>query len=166
MTVTAVKTVKLTDKFRKDEIEWRVQSSGIKQDGTAWAKVLPYVTSRAIMNRLDETFKPNGWRDEYTQFKNGIVCTIYLKVGEDWIGKQDGAPETDIEAFKGGLSDAFKRAAVKWGMGRYLYSMKGPFFVTLSADKSGANTAVVKAKDGTKKYFTWNAPDVPGMYVE
>lgn len=37
--------------------------------------------------------------------------------------KEDGAMETDIEPFKGGLSDSLKRAAVHWGIGRYLYSL-------------------------------------------
>lgn len=36
----------------------------------------------------------------------------------------DGAENTDIEPVKGGLSDAYKRAAVKWGIGRYLYDME------------------------------------------
>ena len=38
-----------------------------------------------------------------------------------WISKSDGADDSNIEGAKGGLSDAFKRAAVKFGIGRYLY---------------------------------------------
>ena len=38
--------------------------------------------------------------------------------------KYDGAENTDIEPVKGGLSDSFKRAAVLWGIGRYLYDME------------------------------------------
>jgi hypothetical protein len=38
-----------------------------------------------------------------------------------WISRCDGADDTNIEGAKGGLSDAFKRAAVKFGIGRYLY---------------------------------------------
>jgi len=38
--------------------------------------------------------------------------------------KWDGAENTDFEAIKGGLSDAFKRAGYKWGIGRYLYRLE------------------------------------------
>ena len=40
-----------------------------------------------------------------------------------FITKWDGAEDSDIEPVKGGLSDSMKRAAVQWGIGRYLYSM-------------------------------------------
>ena len=50
-----------------------------------------------------------------------MVCNLSIRVGGEWISKEDGAPFTDFEAFKGGISDALKRAAVKYGIGRYLY---------------------------------------------
>ena len=46
--------------------------------------------------------------------------TFYGSDGE-WIGKSDGADDSNIEAAKGGLSAALKRAAVQWGIARYLY---------------------------------------------
>ena len=51
------------------------------------------------------------------------VCELSLKINGVWITKTDGAGDTNIEGEKGGLSDAFKRAAVKFGVGRYLYYM-------------------------------------------
>jgi len=45
----------------------------------------------------------------------------------EWIWKADGAGDTDVEAEKGAISDAFKRAAVKWGVGRYLYDLDSPW---------------------------------------
>jgi hypothetical protein len=44
-----------------------------------------------------------------------------------WIWKSDGAGATDVEGEKGMLSDALKRAAVRWGVGRYLYDLKSPW---------------------------------------
>ena len=45
---------------------------------------------------------------------------LELKDGE-WITKSDGADDSNIEGAKGGISDALKRAAVLFGIGRYLY---------------------------------------------
>lgn len=51
-----------------------------------------------------------------------MVCEIGIFDGDSqWIWKADGADESDIEGTKGALSDSFKRAAVSWGVGRYLY---------------------------------------------
>jgi hypothetical protein len=42
-----------------------------------------------------------------------------------------------VEADKGGISDAFKRAAVKWGIGRYLYDLKSPWVPCESRESGG-----------------------------
>ena len=57
------------------------------------------------------------------QVKNTMVCSIGIKCGSDWVWKSDGGTETEVEAEKGELSDSFKRAAVKWGIGRFLYDL-------------------------------------------
>jgi len=38
-----------------------------------------------------------------------------------WVTKSDGADDSSIESAKGGISDSLKRAAVQYGIGRYLY---------------------------------------------
>jgi len=55
------------------------------------------------------------------------VCEIGILCGDTWVWKADGAGDSDVEAEKGALSDAFKRAAVRWGVGRYLYNLKSPW---------------------------------------
>lgn len=49
--------------------------------------------------------------------------SIYFEERHEWVSKVDGAENTDIETVKGGISDSFKRAAVQWGIGRYLYKV-------------------------------------------
>ena len=39
--------------FASEDIEWRIQQAGKNNNGI-WAKVLAYVTNRAIMKRLDD----------------------------------------------------------------------------------------------------------------
>ena len=53
-----------------------------------------------------------------------MLCSIGIKIENEWVWKTDGGTETDIEGAKGELSDSFKRAAVKWGIGRFLYDLK------------------------------------------
>jgi len=129
---------RLKEPFKDDEIEWRVQQCGKRKVGGVYAILVPYVTARAIMDRLDDVVGPNGWTDTYnlinTGKEAGFLCTLGVRVpisddlpfesnGMQWIYRQDGAPTTNIEAIKGGISDALKRAAVKFGMGRYLYHL-------------------------------------------
>ena len=113
---------KLQEPFPPDELEWRVGSTNSdKSRGIA----LAYVTNRAIQNRLDEVFGVFGWRNEFREWKNNSqLCGISVKVGEEWITKWDGADDSNMEAVKGGLSDAMKRAAYQWGIGRYLYNLE------------------------------------------
>lgn len=116
---------KLSEPFPSEAIDWRVGATNSdKSKGIA----LAYLQARPVMDRLDEAIGPENWTDVYTpiQGKDGVVgflCTLSLKIGDNWISKMDGADTSDIEAIKGGISDAFKRAAVKWGVGRYLYDL-------------------------------------------
>jgi hypothetical protein len=116
-------------------VSWRVgPTTKDKTKGMA----LAYVDARDVMRRLDEVCGVAGWQDEYP-WSDGkrVVCRIGIKIfladplnhpGEsEWIWKSDGAGDSDMEGEKGALSDAFKRAAVKWGVGRYLYNLDAPW---------------------------------------
>lgn len=159
----AVKEIqnKLLEPFDPFDIEWRVQQAGEK-NGDKWALVLAYVTNRAIMERLDSVFGIDGWQNEFTPLPDGgVVCGIKAKIGSDWIVKYDGADKTAIEAVKGGLSSAMKRAGVQWGIGRYLYRLDTTF-VTLTAGKMPANGDYIPAfvKDLGGRHF-FNRPNLP-----
>lgn len=109
--------------FNPDEIEWRVGNTNReKTQGMA----LAYVTNRAIQQRLDDVVGPLNWKNEYKLWESkSQLCgiSIYCEERKEWITKWDGAEQTDFEAVKGGLSDAMKRAAYQWGIGRYLYNL-------------------------------------------
>lgn len=114
--------LELKKPFSFDEIEWRIGSS-YERNGEVKALALPYVTSRAIMDRLDSVFGIDGWEDEYQPWGNNAqLCAITVRIGDRSVKKWDGAEMTDYESVKGGLSNALKRTAVKFGIGRYLYS--------------------------------------------
>jgi hypothetical protein len=112
----------LSAPFPVEMIEWRVGSTNKEK-----TKCLPlcYIDARAVMDRLDTVCGPDGWQCNYSFGHNGsVVCNLGIRLEGDWIWKADGAGETDIEGSKGALSDALKRAAVRWGVGRYLYELK------------------------------------------
>jgi hypothetical protein len=111
--------------FPEEMVQWRAQS--VTKDGTK-AMALAYIDARAVEDRLDLACGPANWQDSYVETPRGrIICTLGIRCGDEWIYKSDGAGNTDVEGDKGALSDALKRAAVKWGIGRYLYDMPTPW---------------------------------------
>lgn len=104
----------LKEPFDPAIIHWRVgATTGDKSKGIA----LAYINARDAMKRLDDVMGLD-WQCRYP-FEG--CCEIGLKIGGEWVWRSNGAGETDIEGEKGRYSDAFKRAAVMWGVGRYLY---------------------------------------------
>src|SRR5439155_13885012 len=92
------------------------------------ALALPYVDARVIQDRLDEVLGVAGWQDEYECLPDGsVVCRLRLRLGSEWITKMDvGGPSEqpdEGDRRKAAVSDALKRAAVKFGVGRYLYRL-------------------------------------------
>lgn len=143
--------------FSTSDIEWRVSHSGVS-NGKPWAMVLAYVTNRAIQTRLDDVFGPAGWKNRYDDFKDGIICTISCLIEGQWVEKADGAEQTDIESLKGGLSNSMKRAAVQWGIGRYLYKLEA-MFVEVFKDKRQGAIRIYDKKNNVEGY--WFPPKLP-----
>lgn len=128
-----MKLADLSKPFPAREIEWRVGSTTAdKKRGMA----LAYLTARHVMDRLDEVCGPQAWQDRYEFHGARTVCYLSIKIGDEWITKADGAGDSDVEAEKGAISDALKRAAVKWGIGRYLYDLESPWVELEEAGRS------------------------------
>ncbi len=154
--------LKLSDKFAPSDIEWRIGRAGEK-NGVPWAMALAYVTNRAIQSRLDDVCSPMDWRNEYKEWQGSSqICgiSIWDKEKSQWVTKWDGSDVTKIDATKGGLSGAMKRAAVQWGIGRYLYQLPEIFV------KCDTN---LKRRDGWKYQnksqkvcaYIWEVPKLP-----
>jgi hypothetical protein len=132
----------LSAPFPVEDIKWRVGPTNdrSKGDGPLKGQPLCYIDARCVMDRLDSVVGPDHWQCSYTPgVGTSIVCNIGIRFAHRWIWKGDGAGATDMEADKGTLSDAFKRAAVRWGVGRYLYDVKAPWIVL---EKRG-NAAII-----------------------
>jgi hypothetical protein len=110
--------------FSPIAVSWRIgATTSDKTKGMA----LAYLDARDVMDRLDEVCTPGGWQATYPHALQKTVCSIGILCGDHWVWKSNGAGDTDIEQEKGALSDAFKRAAVLWGIGRYLYNIQSPW---------------------------------------
>lgn len=145
--------------FPDADVEWRIQQAGEKH-GRVWARVLPYLTARAVMQRLDEVFGLDGWQVTYAPGPvGGTMATLSVRVRHEdgsigWITKSDGADVTDVEGVKGAYSGALKRAAVLLGIGRYLYGA-GEFWAVVH--DGGRLTG--RTKEG--RAFRWDPPAAP-----
>lgn len=112
--------------FPAGEIKLKIQAKTKNDPGKAI--IVAYIDARNVMERLDEVAVKYGveWVDVYREVtlggKDGIECTLVL----DGTARVDvGDPESDgmDNSLKSAYSDAFKRAAVKFGIGRFLYSL-------------------------------------------
>jgi hypothetical protein len=80
------------------------------------------------MDLLDEVVGAENWQDDYKLIDGKLLAGIGIRTDSGWVWKWDTGTESNMEAEKGQMSDAFKRAGVKWGIGRFLYE-KGIEFV-------------------------------------
>lgn len=105
--------------LRADEIDLRVGTCNKKG-----FSLLLYKDARCDMNILDETVGTMNWKKSYQLIDGQLFCTIEIWDDEkkQWIGKQDVGIESNTEAEKGRASDAQKRAATVFGIGRELYT--------------------------------------------
>ena len=139
----------LAKPFAPEDLEWRLQVT--TKDKTRGMAV-PYVTNRAIQDRLDEVVGPDNWYNQFRPWhssgkKDAQICgiAIYFEEKQNFVTKWDGAENSDIEPVKGGLSDSMKRAAVQWGIGRVLYKMDA---VWVEVEQQGASYGIRKSERG------------------
>lgn len=114
----------LAAEFHPSELKTRSQAG----------RQLTYITARVAMNRLDEVLGGHNWKDEYTETEKGLKCRLWFRVPgtDEWLWKEDGGASAGMSEAdndeKSAYSDAFKRAAVKLGVARYLYGNGVPIY--------------------------------------
>lgn len=105
--------------LRADEIDVR-----INQIASNYCTMLLYKDARCDMNILDETVGVMNWKKDYQLIDDQLFCTISIwdEDKQQWISKQDVGIESFSQEEKGRASDAQKRSAFCFGIGRELYS--------------------------------------------
>lgn len=118
----------LASPFPPERIHWRVKQV---YENKGSALVLAYIDARDVYDRLDEVCGVAGWQCQHQDGGDGrLTASIGILVNGEWVWKSDGAGArqsnpglSEQDANKGDYSDAIKRAAVAWGIGRYLYNL-------------------------------------------
>jgi hypothetical protein len=134
------------------------------------ALALAYVDARVIQDRLDEVLGVEGWSDDYECLADGsVVCRLRLRLGSEWVTKVDvGGPSEQPDGgdrMKAAFSDALKRAAVKFGVGRYLYRLPSQWVDYDPHKRTFARTPTLPAfalpkKEADKKEAEKKQPDL------
>jgi hypothetical protein len=129
--------------FPAQAVHWKPQK--VSSQGNR-ALAVAYIDAREVAGRLDEVVGPLGWQVVHQILGDQVVTGIGIrdpstgswvwKWDSGFVGKQQddnerGSAECDPrvrhddeqKARKGTLSDGLKRAAVLWGIGRYLYRL-------------------------------------------
>lgn len=127
----------LKSPFPPGEEQYRVGNTW-ERDGKQFGRVLTYIDARAVFDRLDAVVGPGNWSSELIPVERtagAYLCRLtVLGVTKTDVG-QAGADEGEKE--KSGASDAIKRAAVQFGIGRYLYELDLPPAQLEPAGKGG-----------------------------
>ena len=110
---------KLADPTPEAEIKTRTQKNNRGKD-----LLIYYVDARFCMDSLDEVCGAGGWSCDYKEVRGLMMCGVSVFVNGSWITKWDTGTEANFEKDKSIVSDSFKRACVKWGIGRDLYRIK------------------------------------------
>lgn len=136
--------------LRPDEIEVRVGQ--VFEKGVS---MLLYKNARTDMQILDETYGAMNWQKDYKEVKGNLYCGIGVWDADKatWVWKWDCGTESNTEKEKGEASDAQKRSAVNWQIGRELYT--SPFiWLTVATDPIGNG-----------RYRLHNPRELNGIYV-
>jgi hypothetical protein len=173
--VAPAQLARLADVFPADALEWRVQQADKNSvTGKLWARLAVYVDARAVMARLDEVCGVGNWQVRYRETTKGLMAGIGIRVatspergasGARWMWKWDGAGYmksseglSESDAAKGTHSQALKRAAIVWGIGRYLYEVGTSYAVIREEGEHRGRT-----KGG--EWFNWDPPKLAPKFL-
>lgn len=144
-------------------------SQGEIKSYSAKGQTMRYIDARQVMERLDSVIGPQNWYDDYyvvDESTKAVSCQLTINgITKSDIGYPNAGADADDankEPLKAAYSDAFKRAAVKWGVGRHLYGSPtppkpvNPLHQKVDAIWTGADPA---KKDRVKQYLVDNVKE-------
>ncbi len=123
-----LRQIALAKPFDPKELKWK---PGMVKGNRCLA--MCYIDARLVQDRLDDVCGVDGWEDEYVFLPSGsVLCklTVFvfsgngdvLRVTKSDVGSPSEQPDQG-DRLKAAVSDALKRTAVKFGIGRYLYRL-------------------------------------------
>ena len=108
--------------FDPADVDWRPSGKAAANQRTS---LVAYVDARAVQDRLDAVCGVGGWTFDWSPV---VVDGSDVKVAKGvltihGVSKSDVGTASNWEPSKGAVSDCLKRAAVHFGVGRYLYEL-------------------------------------------
>lgn len=131
-----------------DKVQIKAQALSSDQSR---AMAVAYLEARDVAQRLDDVCGPQSWSDTYQLLQAGpsewvVECRLSVHPpveGARPVTKCDVGLGEDAKA---AYSDAFKRAAVKFGLGRFLYTLPKVWGDYDSAKRRFSEPAAVRAQ--------------------
>jgi hypothetical protein len=137
----------LNDLKKEIPPKWKIQSTSKYKP---MAICVPYIDARDCEDILDEVCGPENWQDIYKEINGKLFCGISIRFGDEWVTKWDVGTSGNFEKEKSAASDSFKRACVKWGIGRFLYNMK-PMHVQTNRPRIDGDKSPLYPVDGNNR---------------
>lgn len=145
--------MELTKLKKEIPYQWKIQA--VPKNWKKWCCVA-YIDARDVMDMLDEVCWPANWQSEFYQVKNTMFCRIGILIWDKWVYKCDAWSPPDDSSWEDAVikwepSDSFKRSAVMWWIGRFLYSKD---MVWISEEDYNANKYKLTEFCNKKNWYT------------
>ena len=146
----------LREPFSPRDVDFRVQGRANEQTGKA--AVVAYIDARAVQDRLDTVVGAGNWSFDWQPVvvDKGEVMVAKGTLTIFGVAKSDAGSASNFEQSLGAVSHCFKRTAVQWGIGRYLYSVPSAW---VSIEKGG------RISDATLNALRAKLPRPNGQHV-
>lgn len=136
--------------IKREDIKYRIGTTSKPGASKKWATVLVYIDARTAQEELDEKFGSENWQYTWSSTPGhdfAIHGELRVKTEDGtWISREDvGYPQAnkmkkkvdETEVLKDAVSDAQKRCAVQFGIGRFLYDAPNLWTQAVVTDAKG-----------------------------
>lgn len=150
--------------FTPEAVRFKVQVNPKSDDGSAIC--VAYIDARLVSERLNAV-APGRWSHTFVNPPNpsqkSVACRIKLEVDGQVLTREDvgwasGGDTSKDQGYKGMYSDAFKRAAVHYGIGTTMYAFPQQFIKARDLKKTNDGKYRMTDKVETQlrnAYRTW-----------
>ena len=156
---------RLRKPFNPDDVEFMAKG---KPGPSGKSQVVAYVDARCVQDRLDAVVGAGAWAFEWQPISidsKGDVSVAKGTLTIHGVAKSDVGTASNFEASLGAVSHALKRAAVQWGIGRYLYDLEKTWIALDNGHISDAALTSLRARlprpDGTAPARATATPAAP-----
>ena len=151
-----------------DDLARPLPDEEVKHRAGPGGMTFSYVDARAVAQRLDEVLTPANWEFTCSVIPGSEIVKgrLTIRMDGETVREDHGYPNSDRdeEPIKAATSDALKRCAVLFGIGRHLYEDNKPSQPVRNAPQRPAPAPVVRSStsvpDDPYDELDWDTPKV------